>query len=81
MSINLVCVRACMCVCLSVNLVCVHACVCVCVYMCIYVCACLCSVHVCLVYTCNSCNTGMSALPDMYARLPEGRGQYMSGKA
>ena len=23
--------------------------------------------------TCNSCNTGMRALPDMYAQLPEGR--------
>ena len=24
-------------------------------------------------YTCNSCNTGMRAFPDMHAGLPEGR--------
>ena len=30
--------------------------------------------------TCNSCNTGMRALHDMYARLPEGRGHTYQAK-
>ena len=34
-------------------------------------------------HICNSCNMGMRAFPDMYARLPKGPGlrAYISGKA
>ena len=76
----------CMYVCMYVYM---YVCMCVCMYICMYVCMCVyvhTHVYVCMyvpmyvcIYVCNSCNMGMSVLPDMYNRSPRATNQKAKG--